>query len=573
VPLLKRRPELLLFASRTLRVGRSFEARVVIACAEPVPVDYVDVELRGDLVEYVDTQYGRSERHIGFLRQRARIHGPGDLATGEHPWVVVFNLPARAPPSYAGATFRVEYTVHVHASIPWWPDARAVFALQVLGAPAPPQGDGRPRVFASDAAGARGTEPFVELSLARTEVAPGEPLTGALALANTAHHTYREAELSLVAVESSRSLLGRHDHPRPLCRWALSLAELGDGEPLRFRLQIPAGVCPGFDQGDHSLRWYLEARIKVAWARDPRVWIPLVVTESQIDDGAQEPAPLAVGSERIDLLWRSIAEQSGLELLHGALVGRFGATTLRIAREPRGRRGTIVAASVDLPDLGIGLRLDDDGPRPRLAGRDAAQVTWLEGHLSAALERRPPAGANDRGLAFELDDPGQVHTTLRPFVDDLKAIAALLEGLRAQIPPPTAMAALVPAWERAASHLGGHLRPGPMAIVGRADDAAIELRTEWDDAGRPQRTLFELRPAAAIDERHHLTWHARSGGPPASALPLEPLWSGAHALEIDRDGVRVALDGPLADPLTELGRISALVALGDRLQGRRGPFR
>ncbi|HRI07543.1 MAG TPA: hypothetical protein PKW35_06985, partial [Nannocystaceae bacterium] len=181
--------------------------------------------------------------------------------------------------------------------------------------------------------------------------------------------------------------------------------------------------------------------------------------------------------------------------------------------------------------------------------------------------------ANNRGLAFELDDPGQVHTTLRPFVDDLKAIAALLEGLRAQIPPPTAMAALVPAWERAASHLGGHLRPGPMAIVGRADDAAIELRTEWDDAGRPQRTLFELRPAAAIDERHHPTWHARSGGPPASALPLEPLWSGAHALEIDRDGVRVALDGPLADPLTELGRISALVALGDRLQGRRGPFR
>ena len=302
------------------------------------------------------------------------------------------------------------------------------------------------------------------------------------------------------------------------------------------------------------------------------MWIPIAVVAASaalaLDDG-DAPAPLAVGTERVDLLWRSLAEQSGLTFDGGAIVGRAGDAALRIAREPRGRRGTIVGARVDLPDLGLGLELHGG----RLRGRDPAQVTWLEGQLGDLLTRRPPTAVSDRGLALELDDPGQVAAALRPFIDDVKALALLLDACRDRAPPPTAMSAHVAAWERAAAHLGGRLRRGPMAIVGRSDDLDVELRSEWDEHGRPIRAVLEARTPAAVDGRHHLRWEARSGGPPSSELPLAGLWPGARALEIDEAGVRVILDGPLADPLRELGRIAALIELSGRLQGRRGAYR
>ena len=112
-----------------------------------------------------------------------------------------------------------------------------------------------------------------------------------------------------------------------------------------------------------------------------------------------------------------------------------------------------------------------------------------------------------------------------------------------------------------------------MAISGRADASTVEIRTEWDERGRPLQTVLELRPSRPIDQRHHLSWSEGRGDAPDSELPLEALARGARGLDVGRDAVQIFLPAPLADPLEELDRISALADLGQRLEGRLGVYR
>ncbi|MCA9637854.1 MAG: hypothetical protein KC420_17625, partial [Myxococcales bacterium] len=501
MPLLKRRPEIQVFSPRAVLPGRPFVTRVVLACSDAVGVSAVDVELRGAYVWFVDTQYGQSRSEEVFYRQRARVAERGELAAGEHAFAARFVLPAEAPATYQGEELRIEYSLHVHVDIPWWPDARAAFVVQVSPPPAE-AAPGEGRVFASHAGGAPGGDPYLEVSLGSTDIEAGERLEGAVALANTATNAYRSVELALVAVESVHRPLGRHTHHRRVCAWSRPIEAIADNAPIRLMIALPDALVPGFDLGACSLRWFLEVRARVSWSRDPRVWIPLQVLGPRVAaDGGERRAPLAVGSERLELVWRSVAEARSMSYEGGVLRQRIGEVELQISREHRGRAGAVVVGELGFPDLGIGLAIGGRGRA--LQSRDMTQATWLIEHLGEALSRRPPVDASDLRLRFELEDAGQDRATLLAFIDELLALAALVDERRLEIPPPTAMAAMVPAWEAAARHLGARLRPAAMAISGRADASTVEIRTEWDERGRPLQTVLELRPSRPIDQRHH----------------------------------------------------------------------
>ena len=104
VPLIKRRPEILLYAPRAVSPGTSLAVRVVLKCGEAVPVNAIDVELRGVFVWFVRSQYGSSPSEETFLRQRARVAESGELVAGEHTCAARFTLPRELP---AGATVDV----------------------------------------------------------------------------------------------------------------------------------------------------------------------------------------------------------------------------------------------------------------------------------------------------------------------------------------------------------------------------------------------------------------------------------------------------------------------------------
>ncbi len=569
VPLIKRRPEIMLFAPRAIRAGDEFVASLRLSCAEAVPVSAVDVELRGAFTGQLRTQGDGGIHEQVFLRQRARVAEEGELSAGEHTYKVSFRLSDGLPASYEGDDLRIEYVIAVHVDIPWWPDARASFVLKMVAvevsAPV-----ASPRVYASAAGGAPGSKPYLEVSLGVTDVEPGGTLRGAVALSNTTTNDYRAIEIALVGVESIELRSGRHTHHRKARSWRLPVQVVAEGEPQRFKLSLPETLVPAFKLGVVSLRWFLDVRAKVAWSRDPEVWIPLTVRASGVIEEGDVRAPLAVGSERVSLVWRSVAEARGLVFADGVLRWRGGDVELAVSREHRGREGGVLRGALAFPELGIGLSAENGA----LTSRDPDQARWLSAQLGPPLTVLLPAQADDRGLVFELRDSGQDRSTLLIFVDGLLALAKALDPLLTEVPPPSSMVELVPAWARAAQALGLRLRPGPMVLRGRVDGCAIEVRTGWDIHGLPDQTIFELTPGRPIDGRYHLSWF-QGEALPESKLPLAELVSGerARALDISADSVRIDLRGALEDPEAERTRITALVEVGRRLEGRRGGYR
>jgi hypothetical protein len=113
-----------------------------------------------------------------------------------------------------------------------------------------------------------------------------------------------------------------------------------------------------------------------------------------------------------------------------------------------------------------------------------------------------------------------------------------------------------------------------MVIRATREDLAVELRTEWDEAGHPARTVLEVRPAIFIDARHHVDWFAADGGaPPPTGLALPDCGDEAIAVIVDAERVQIVLPAPVPDIDRALSLLEALVDVGRRLSGKIGGYR
>ncbi|MEZ4448201.1 MAG: hypothetical protein R3B09_01895 [Nannocystaceae bacterium] len=563
----KVRPEIEVYVPGSVRPGAPFHARVVLRCADAVPVQGVDVEVVGAFISV-----GDAEVQDRFFRAVARLRGEGELDAGEHTFHAQIEVPAGSPPTYAGQRLRVEYTLKVAVDIPWWPDARARFHLQVVDV-----GHDRPALsplYASRLAEPPGSAPHLEISLRSDVVRPGGDLEGAIALVHGGGRPIAGLSAALIAAERSPRVGGVA--LSEVCRWTLVGAEAAaDAAPRPLRIRLPVDLTSGFEHGEYGLAWLLQVRLALSWMRDLEVKIPIKVNRGElVGDGERRAAP-AVGSERQALLWREVARETGLQEQSGALVGRVGGVSLQIARERRPRGGEVVVAAIDAPSLAIGLTLADAGDEraaPALRSRDMSQATWLEGQLQAARGELRWAAASDDELRLEVRDAGRDARGLVAFARAVLAVARRLDEVRDQLPPPRALADRRPRWAEAARRLGARLRPGDLALFGGGEGFTFSVIHEWDRRGEVLRTHLELRPEVAIDERHHLRWHNQGGEAPESELPLGALCEGAWQLEIERAAIRIVIVGDV-DPVAEIGRIQALQGLAGRLAGRLGLYR
>jgi hypothetical protein len=574
VALIKKRPDIGLMAPREVALGRSFEVLAILDCAAAVPVKAIDVRLVGSVVYFTQSQYGRHANHSEFCSAVARVlDAEVELGEGELQYRARFELPNHLPASYVGREIRIEYAVDVHVDIPWWPDARASFLLRVAGTKSPVPSDDR-RVFVSDLEGPPARRPYVEVSLGSTELVPSDTLRGAVALANVDSNEYRAVKLALVRLETMQVPLGKHSVPIREAQWTLALDSPGENEPVRFSLTLPPYMVPGFEVQGFSVEWFLEVVADVAWARDPKVWIPVQIRARGLAEEGMRRAPLAVGSERLALVWSKVAEQTGLELGDGVLRGAVGDTEIEIRREHRGRKGVFVVGELVYPDLGIDLRPAEKKDEQPLCGRDATQVEWLCGKLEEALTDRPPSEADDTHMLWELDDAGQRVDRMVTFCTEVRAVAGKLEPARSQIPPPESMLDQMASWESAAGRLGGVLHRGKMAITASREEIDLELCTEFHVSGEPARLVLEMRPTMPIDVRHHMDWFADEGEPlPPHELELARVCEGAAAVAVDKERVQVVLSADPLDLEDAVARLQALLALGRKLSGKMDGYR
>ncbi len=573
---IKHRPGILVYVPREISPGVAFNIRAVVDCKFPVPVTSVDVELVGVCAWIIRTQNSRYRDEEQFFRSVARVHRGGELGQGRHEYPVRFRLPADVPASYVGEALRIEYTVRVRVNIPWWPAAQASFLVQVVAGSSSIVDEQRV-VYSSGARALQQHKPYAELSLGASTLRPGAALRGAVALSNVAYNTYRGLQMELVAAERYPTLFGQHSNHRRSHKWTIPIAEPVEGKPIHFSLALPDDLVPGFTCGRCSLEWYLVLRVDVAWAPNPRMWVPVVVLGKGGGDDKKEelPVPLAVGAERRELVWRKVAEKAGFRYDGRSLSTSVDGVDVQITREHDGRRGVFLVARLLYPDLGVGLSVAGRPPEVRLLGRDQGQVTHLAAALADVVSRCPLVRADDREMRCELRDGGQRAHTLEGFVDGARALATALAQALPRIPPPACMAEMVPAWERTARALGGRLVHAAMRIEAATDQMPFQLKTHWDELGRPSRTVLELRPKGTIDTRYRMAWTIAQGleSLVRRGLPLAELCSGARGLAIDAEHVRVVLSGPLEDPSREMQRVATLVRVGHRLSGRAGVYR
>ena len=561
--LLKTRPEILLNIPRVIIPGDALSARVVLRCSEPVPIDGLSIELVGSGVWHSQTEHGPHRHTLGLVRMVGHpVTERTELGAGDHGYVVTFEVPQDALPTFSGGRLSVEWEFRVRADIPWWPDAKATFVAHVAPRPSPQVAE-QVRVFASDTDGPQGIKPYVEVSLG--EAVSGHRLEGTLALSNTAHNDYQAVEFRLTSSEtvpaffSSRT--AQHEHQR----WQIPLSSPGENELIRFQLQLPS-IVPAFETQKLSLSWTLEMRLRLGWALDTTLWIPLQIRTPAAGERTETIAPLAVGSDRLAQVWQAAGRATGFNYRDAELSREIGRARLVIRREHRGRAGLRLLAEARYPDLDLGLCVRDG----RLATRDAVQSEIVASHTDPKRAGLTLEHADDTRIVFSIDDPGTRLRSVTHAADRFASLWHAFETALESLPAPADLADAVPAFAAAARRLGGDLDVASMDIRGSRNEIPFALEIRWDDAGRPH-TLLEVRPAFPIDAR----WHQRWSDGPLAPLPggLEPLIAGTRSIAIDAEAIRLVFACCGADVQPMVERIEAMLEVSRRLSGQGAGYR
>jgi hypothetical protein len=554
-------------------------------------VDFVDLRLEG--TELVSEGTATSTHSVVALHAR---HGPRTLGVGEHRLAAEFQIPASAPPSYAGRHVAVAYKLDVHVAIPWWPDRRGSFVVPVVLPPVAVTP--RPNTTVSRLDGPRGTEAYVEASYDSTVLEVGGHLAGAVSLANLGGRAIRGVSLELLAAESS-ARGGIVDGPR--ARWRIHDGAVHEADPIRFRVALPRDLPVSFAGHLFKLQFFLEVVVDVAWGGDVRLRTPVELVPARTDargapsGGAASRWVAPVGRERRALLWAAVAEQRGLvnDAASESMSATIDAVALEVRLEQRGIDGVYALAKFRWPDLGIGLHVEprrwtDVVARAGIVSlgteaaakkftahaREAAQAqALLGGGALGLLAKYDESRVDDEGASVARRGAAQSRAQLDAFVaHSVTTAQALARGLR-RVPPPALMAKSVPAWEAFAQRLGGRLDRGPMAIRAATFGAQpVEIETLWAEGAEVVGTAVRVPLSPPLE---------RELDPEAPDLSREAkdqmtsIAAEARDTHLGPGALEALVPGPLDDPASVELLLERLVRLARAVRGvgSGGPFR
>ena len=413
--LIKTRPNVRLLLTRPLVVGEVGAFVVELECPKPVGVDAVSLSFYGEAVWFTTSQYGRHRHSSRFVEQTIPLLSEQgtELEAGTHRLQTRLALSAELPGSWEGDRLAIVYGVRVHVDIPWWPDARVDFVVRVAAR----QGeiDDRARaVFVTRAEGPPAKGPYLELALSQQVISPGEMLEIGAALGNVGQNRYRKLHVALVASESfPAGLAGPVVHPHTVVRWSLPVDAPAELRPIPFSIRIPASVAPEFSIHGCELRWVLDVRADVAWGIDAKLRVPIAVLPQPITTGEEIAAPLAVGSDRVRLIWSRVAKLTEAELRDDRLHRRVGDAMIEVHRRHVDDRPRVVGV-IEFPGLGVALgsrrsRSLLGGSTPAFTARDPRQTELVDralGQIVREADAPDLLAASDTRLELALAGAG-----------------------------------------------------------------------------------------------------------------------------------------------------------------------
>jgi hypothetical protein len=612
---MRSRPEIELKLPSSVRPGDDVRVTLTLQSSSETPVESVEVTLIG-------TESARHPEQSSYGVTRvvhsatAVLSGKTTLGEGTYTLEGTLPLPAEMPFTYIGYVSEVRYAVRAHVVIPWWPDAHESVDLLVA-----PRIAERPPRHPVSALAERGDSPFVEIALDDRAFAPGEEITGAVALGNVRGQRVKGMDVALVGIEHLRlpgaytteRAVEAHRHPT-----FIRVDAADEGREIAFRLRVPRDAVPSFDEGLMALVWGVEVRVEIGVMSDLKHMIPIVIGaykrpasgaegsfQGRADrqgaarsGGAGRPR---IGAGRWRDAWTEAGAASGLSL-DGAelrLTGQLHGCEASIALEDGGEKRGVVAAELSFPSLDLGLRIEPGGlaaslfgahdelsRRYRVRGRELAQIeAALSPQLRSALLAFESVEMNDEHVRALARGPSHDGRWVAGVLSQVSELASALREAASELPPPSSMAHLLLAFQAFADELGGQLLVGSMSIRdAQLEGGTFSIETRFDEGfgtgsgggPLPSRTLIALLLDPPLAKGLNVDSPAAMTAAPAGVREIVAVIRAlSSALRVTEDRIEVDVPAPVESPPTLREVMRAMLALAQRLGGDRrgGPYR
>jgi len=579
--------------------GEPLALHVELTGRSRTPIDAIEIALRCVETAFYGHGKGRRRYRTALVDELLTFDGLTLEAGQAHAIDVSLPLPREAPPSYDGRELRIDWSVWVHAIIPWWPDLRSTYPLEVARAPGTLP---RPPVVVacSQAGGPTPGKLYLEATLASTEVAPGEAVVGSVSLDHVEAARVRAVKVALVARE--RAVVEHGLNEGEVKRWEAKIAgeKPPSGVTIPFEERLPADAPPSFRGARGSVEWSVEAVADLAFAIDKSVTMPLLVEPARkvvgrVDAGAKhEYAPL-VGRARRAAVWAEVAKRAGLaaDPDEERMTGTVGHVAVEVGVDGKGR----CAATLRWAPLGLGLRVKPrrgivgswkrgvpDGPTWSEAFkgwytvevRDARQIeALLSEQLQRVLENAPAFGVwaelDDEGASIEIENVPQTERALVDFVTGyVLPIAAAVDAGLGRVPAPEVVWRALAAWRAFCDAHGARLETGRLYAHGaKVDGESVDVGLEWQGRDLAHGTRVVLRLATALREAVRLDRAgAGEGRLRATGQKLvAELAAAGDELRVGPATIELVLPQVVLDPRAVLPLVGTMARLGRLLVG------
>jgi hypothetical protein len=570
------RPDVEVHQLSLARVGQPARIRVTLDSRSETPTEGVTVVYTIVECYRVRTDDGTSETRDVVYSQDKRLNierlGPGRV---EHE--LDFDVPLDAPPSCEGTHSSVEHLLEVHVAIPWWPDRRKSFLLNVLPVTWSIQPEPARLFHAQHGNGTR-----IEGSVDTPILRPGDVVSGRFSLLNFGAAHAREASVTLCAIETARNQMLEGS------RFILPMAHLpGEGETVSFTARVPSTIACSYRGRKTGLEWIVRIEVKFGWREVMALSIPVRVVHADVALPGQ-PAQVVVGNERRALVWNEVAQQLGLthDPVHHQLLRQGQRLSVSIRLVPDAEIGYRLTGKLTWPRLGLDLNVGErtlaDIFRARevdVGDFDFTERFHVYGHeprqVRALLDRSVRDSLRQDFAVVRLDDEGaDVQSAgadspgaLMAFATKVYQLAGAVDAALERLPARRPFLPHVDAWRAEASRLSGRFEPGRVRILdGRLGNDRIEIATIWDgDTVVGTRVRVPLLPPLTSAEKL-----------PARAEPLiRDIEANCDELVLTAEQIEVDMSLALLDPgalQPQLDRLSRLT-LALRGLGTEGPYR
>lgn len=566
--------------------GERLRVHVQLKSKTVTPFDAIDVELVGRESRYKrTTSTGKTSARKYHRRESLRLgkrFPAGVLQPGTWEQAIDFPLPLDIPPTFRSGYSTIDYELSVHVHIPWWPDRHEVYVVPVR-IPAAPAAAPQPKVFTSQAGEHRGEDPVIELSLEDQRLPLGGTLAGAVAITGLGNRKLRRVEIATSSVETP--MVESDAAAAEIERRTFKLCEgtPEEGASLPFRIAIPKDLPPTFVSPYILVDHAVEVVAVVAFGRDLSLRVPVRIERQRGERPEAKGLPL-VGKQRHLSVWRACADSAraaGYTVVdfdpdQAVLVLDVRGIHVEVTEEHREGLGPCVVAELSFPSLGLDLRLAErrwtdfnaklPGLDSRLAkrftvrAREAAQATNLLGaEVRDAIEVFDEAALDDEHAVVVQKGGVYQVSGLERFLARAQMLAHRLAKAISALPPPSALAPALPAYQQFAEQRGARLRVGDLALehFSRAG-ITMSLDHRWEEARPAESRLWSPRPERDLPASWRETLMKATG--------REPL------LEETRLGIRLPL---VQDPEEVLATADAFAAAVATLSGATslGPYR